>query len=164
MAVPESAPRWRSVFPLPLARPPRVGSTSKRSTTSGTLSSAESNFGLRSLRRRRRRPTTRFSGPRLALLAPAAERCVRSTNSMRASWTMLLAAGPLALWGAWALWVSVPHGQWITAVLGGVALVTAGGLLLLKVWARPLAYLFAAGLVLGWAYAVSQAISRGWPY
>src|SRR3989442_751113 len=77
MAVPESAPRWRSVFPLPLARPPRVGSTSKRSTTSGTLSSAESNFGLRSLRRRGRRPTIRFSGPGLALLAPAAERCVR---------------------------------------------------------------------------------------
>jgi len=34
---------------------------------------------------------------------------------------MLLAAGPLASWRAWALWVSVPHGQWITGVLGGVA-------------------------------------------
>jgi hypothetical protein len=83
---------------------------------------------------------------------------------MRASWTMLLASGPLALWGAWALWVSVPHGHWVAGVLGGVALVTAGGLLLLQAWARPLTYLFAAWLVLGWFYAVGQVISRGWPY
>ena len=34
----------------------------------------------------------------------------------------------------------------------------------MKVWARPLAYLFRAGLVLGWAYAVGQVVSRGWPY
>jgi hypothetical protein len=45
-----------------------------------------------------------------------------------------------------------------------MALVTAGGLLLLKAWARPVAYLFAAWLVLGWFYAVGQVISRGWPY
>ena len=77
---------------------------------------------------------------------------------------MLQASGPLALWGAWALWVSVPHGQWLTGALGGMALVTAGGLLLLKAWARPVAYLFAAWLVLGWFYAVGQVISRGWPY
>ena len=77
---------------------------------------------------------------------------------------MLLAAGPLALWGGWALWVSVPQAHWISCVLGAVALVTAGGLLLLKSWARPLAYLFAAWLVLGWFYAVAQVISRGWPY
>ena len=83
---------------------------------------------------------------------------------MRASWTMLLAAGPLAFWGAWALWVSVPQGQWMTGVLGGVALATAAGLLLLKAWARPLAYLFAAVLMLSWAYSVWQVISRGWPY
>jgi hypothetical protein len=83
---------------------------------------------------------------------------------MRASWTMLLAAGPLALWGAWVLWMSVPHGQWLMGVLGGLALVTAGGLLLLTAWARPLAYLFAAGLVTSWFYAVGQVISHGWPY
>jgi len=70
------SPEMAVRLPLPLVRPPRVGSTSKRSTTSGTLSSVESNFGLRSWRRRRRRPTTRFSGPGLALLAPAAQRCV----------------------------------------------------------------------------------------
>src|SRR3990172_3112157 len=57
MAVPGSALRWRSVFPLPLTPPPRVGSTSKRSTTFGTPSSVGSGFGLRSSRRRRRRPT-----------------------------------------------------------------------------------------------------------
>lgn len=77
---------------------------------------------------------------------------------------MLLAAGPLTLWGGWALWVSMSHGQWIAGVLGGIAVVTAGALLLLKAWARPLAYLFAAWLVLGWFYAVGQVISRGWPY
>jgi len=77
---------------------------------------------------------------------------------------MLLAAGPLALWGAWALWMSVPHGQWLTRVLGGLALVTAGGLVLLTAWARPLAYSFAAGLVISWFYAVGQVIWHGWPY
>ena len=71
---------------------------------------------------------------------------------------MLLAAGPLALWGAWVLWVSIPHRQWLTGVLGGLALVTAGGLLFLKAWARPLAYLFAAGLVVSWFYAVGQVV------
>ncbi len=83
---------------------------------------------------------------------------------MRASWTMLLAAGPLALWGAWSLWASIPSGQWFTGVCGGLAFVTAGGLLVLKTWARPLAYLFAAGLVVSWFYAVGQVVSRGWPY
>lgn len=77
---------------------------------------------------------------------------------------MLLAAGPLALWGAWALWLSLSHGPWINGVLGAGALLTAGGLLLLRVWARPLAYLFAATLVVVWVYAVWQVISSGWPY
>ena len=85
-------------------------------------------------------------------------------SGMRASWPMLRAAGPLALSGAWILWVSVPHGQWLTGVLGGLALVTAGGLLFLRVWARRLAYLFAAGLVVSWFYDVGQVTSRGWPY
>jgi hypothetical protein len=77
---------------------------------------------------------------------------------------MLLPAGPLALWGAWILSVSVPQEQWRTSVLGGVALVTAGGLLLLKAWARPLAYLIAGALVVNWFHGVAQVISRGWPY
>ncbi len=83
---------------------------------------------------------------------------------MRASWTMLLPAGPLALWGAWILSVSVPQGEWRTSLLGGVALVTAGGLLFLKAWARPLAFLIAGALVVNWFYAVAQVISRGWPH
>ena len=83
---------------------------------------------------------------------------------MRASWTMFLAAGPLAFWGAWVVWVSVPPGQWLTGVLGGVALVTAGGLLFLKSWARALMYLIVAALVVNWFQAVAQVISRGWPY
>ncbi len=77
---------------------------------------------------------------------------------------MVLAAGPLALWGAWALWVALPNGHWMTAVLGGGALVTAAGLLLLRVWAKPMAYLFAAGLALAWIYTVWQVALRGWPY
>lgn len=83
---------------------------------------------------------------------------------MPASWTMLLAAGPLAFWGAWVLWVSLPYGQWLVGILGGVALVTAGGLLFLMTWAEPLAYLIAAALVVNWFYAVAQVISGGWPY
>src|SRR2546426_12636370 len=83
---------------------------------------------------------------------------------MRAVWTMLLAAGPLALWGAWVLWVSIPHRQWLTGVLGGLALVTAGGVLFLKALARALGYLFSAGLVGSWFYAGGQVVSRGWPY
>ena len=83
---------------------------------------------------------------------------------MRASWRMLLAARPLALWGAWVLLVSIPHGQWLPGVLGVLALITAGGLLVLRAWAKPLAYLFAAGLVVSWFYAVGQVILRGWPY
>jgi hypothetical protein len=75
-----------------------------------------------------------------------------------------LAAGPLALWGVWAVWVSVHSGQWLLGVCGGLALVTAGGLLVLQTWARPLAYLFAAGLLVSWFYAVGQVVSRGWPY
>jgi hypothetical protein len=85
-------------------------------------------------------------------------------SPLRPSATMLLPAGPLALWGAWALWASIRHGPWTTTFLGGAALLTAGGLLLLKPWARPLAYFFAAGLALGWLYAVGQVIQRGWPY
>jgi hypothetical protein len=77
---------------------------------------------------------------------------------------MTLAAGPLALWGAWALCVSLPGAYWMTAVLGGAALLTAGGLLRLQGWAKFLAYLFAAALALGWIYAVWQVARRGWPY
>ena len=40
----------------------------------------------------------------------------------------------------------------------------AAGLLRLQGWARPLAYLFAAALALGWIYAVWQVARRGWPY
>ncbi len=83
---------------------------------------------------------------------------------MRASSNMLLAAGPLALWGAWAIWMSLTNRHWIIGALGGVALVIAGGLLCLTVWAKYLAYFFAVGLALSWAYAVWQVISRGWPY
>ena len=83
---------------------------------------------------------------------------------MHASWKMTLAAGPLALWGAWALWVSFPRAHWVNAALGGTALLTAAGLLRLQGWARPLAYLFAAALALGWIYAVWQVARRGWPY
>jgi len=77
---------------------------------------------------------------------------------------MLFAAGPLALWGAWVVWVSVPSGQWLTGVLGGVALVTAGGLLFLKSWARALMYLIVAALLINWFHGVGQVISRGWPH
>lgn len=77
---------------------------------------------------------------------------------------MTLAAGPLALWGAWALWASMPRGQWVTAVFGGLAVVTAAGLLFLQRWARPLAYLYALALALGWVYAVRHVARQGWPY
>jgi hypothetical protein len=77
---------------------------------------------------------------------------------------MLLPAGPLALWGAWILSVSVPQGEWRTSLLGGVALVTSGGLLFLKAWARPLAFLIAGALVVNWFYGAAQVILRGWPY
>src|SRR5256885_15498065 len=80
---------------------------------------------------------------------------------MHASWKMTLAAGPLALWGARALWVSFPRAHWVNAALGGTALLTAAGLLRLQGWARPLAYLFAAALALGWIYAVWQVARRG---
>ncbi len=83
---------------------------------------------------------------------------------MRASWTKLFAAGPLALWGVWVVWVAVPAGQWLTGVLGGIALVTAGGLLFLQSWARALMYLIVVALVVNWFHAVAQVISRGWPY
>ncbi len=56
------------------ARPPRAGSTSRRTTTSGTPSGVGSGSRSRSLRQRRRRPTTRYTRPGLALLAPAGER------------------------------------------------------------------------------------------
>src|SRR3970040_2640960 len=79
MAVPGSALRWQSAFPLPLAPPPRVGSTSKRSTTFGTPSSVGSSFGLRSSHRRRRRPN-----PALNTAAPqAARRLARALYTPR---------------------------------------------------------------------------------
>ena len=77
---------------------------------------------------------------------------------------MTLAAGPLALWGAWALWVSLLGAHWMNSAFGGAALLTAGGLLRLQDWAKFLAYLFAAALALGWIYAVWQVARRGWPY
>lgn len=83
---------------------------------------------------------------------------------MRASWIMAVAAGPLALWGAWALWVSLPGAHWITATLGGIALLAAAGLLRLQDWAKFFAYLFAAAVILGWIYAVWRVAQRGWPY
>lgn len=77
---------------------------------------------------------------------------------------MLLAAGPLALWGAWALWVSLPGAHWMTAAFGCAALLTAAGLLRLRRWAKPLAYFFAAALALVWIYTVWQIARHGWPY
>ena len=83
---------------------------------------------------------------------------------MRAQATMLWAVLPLAVWGGWAIWATLQGRHWITAGLGVVAFLTAGGLLLLKVWAKYLAYMFAAGLALSWAYLVWQVAARGWPY
>jgi hypothetical protein len=83
---------------------------------------------------------------------------------MRVSLTMLLPAIPLALWGGWAIWASLHGYHWITAGLGGIALLTAGGLVALKIWAKYLAYLFAAGLALSWVYGVWQVAAHGWPY
>jgi len=77
---------------------------------------------------------------------------------------MILAAGPLALYGAWALWVSVPRAHWVTAAIGGFAVLTAVGLLRLQSWARLPAYLFAGALALGWVYAVWKVARQGWPY
>ena len=77
---------------------------------------------------------------------------------------MFLAAVPLALWGAWALWASLDGRHWALGVLGGAALIAAGGLLLLKVWAKYLTYFIAAGLSLSWTYAVGRMIFYGWPY
>ena len=85
-------------------------------------------------------------------------------TARRASWTMALAGGPLALWGLWVLWISVSSGRWVVAAAGALALVTAAGLMLLQRWAQPLGYLFAAWLVLAWLYAVARVISRGWPF
>ena len=75
---------------------------------------------------------------------------------------MTLAAGPLALWGLWALWVSLPRAHWMTAVFGGAALLTATGLLRLHGWAKPLAYFFAAALALVWIYTAVWQVA--WPY
>ena len=83
---------------------------------------------------------------------------------MRASATMLLAVLPLAAWGGWAVWATLHGWHWTTAAFGIAALLTAGGLLFLKVWAKYLAYVFAAGLALSWLYAVWQVAARGWPY
>jgi hypothetical protein len=60
--------------------------------------------------------------------------------------------------------VSLPRAYWITAAFGGLALLTAAGLLRLQGWAKLLAYLFAAALTLSWIYAVWQVVRRGWPY
>src|SRR5262249_49142494 len=83
---------------------------------------------------------------------------------MRARATMLLAAVPLAAWGGWAIWAASGGWAWASAGLGVVALLTAVGLLLLKVWAKYFAYAFAAGLASSWLYAVWQVTLRGWPY
>src|SRR5690348_16809714 len=83
---------------------------------------------------------------------------------MKASSTMFLAAGPLALYGAWVLSVAIPQTQWRYAVPGLIAIVTAGGLLRLKLWAQAVTYVFAMGLAVEWFYLVGQVISRGWPY
>ena len=83
---------------------------------------------------------------------------------MRATATMLLAVVPLALWGGWAVWATLQGWHWITAGLGIVALLTASGLLLLKVWAKYLAYVYAAGLSVSWVYAVWHVALQGWPY
>ena len=77
---------------------------------------------------------------------------------------MLLAAIPLATWGAWLIWARPQGWSRTTAGLGVAALLRAGGLLLLKVWAKHLAYTFAAGLALSWVYAGWQVAVRGWPY
>jgi hypothetical protein len=77
---------------------------------------------------------------------------------------MILAAGPLALWGVWAMWVSIPLGHWMGALFGGAAVVTAVGLLRMRGWAKPMAYFLATALALTWAYRVWQIALRGWPY
>jgi predicted dienelactone hydrolase len=59
-------------------------------------------------------------------------------------------------------WVSLPRAHWTTAAFGGVALLTAAGLLRHQGWAKPLAYPFAAALALSWIYAVWQVSHRGW--
>jgi hypothetical protein len=83
----------------------------------------------------------------------------------RASWPMLLAAAPLAVWGMWVLWTAVQGRQWAMGLVGVIAVAVAAGLLLLKVWAKYLAYLFATGLALSWIYAVWLSVARGWwPY
>jgi len=77
---------------------------------------------------------------------------------------MLLAAIPLALWGGSAVWATLRGWHWTTAALGIIALLTAGGLLLLKAWAQYLAYVFAAGLSLTWVFGVWRIALQGWPY
>jgi len=71
---------------------------------------------------------------------------------VRASLTMLVAAGPLAAWGAWVLWVSASAGNWTGSLVGGGALIVAAGLLRLLVWAKYLAYAFAVFLSISWMY------------
>jgi hypothetical protein len=83
---------------------------------------------------------------------------------LRASWSMFLVATPLAAWGVWALWAGVEGQQWVTGILGVAAVAAAWGLLVLRPWAKYLAYMFATGLGLSWSYAVWQMIARGWPY
>src|SRR5262245_65876029 len=80
---------------------------------------------------------------------------------MKASSTMFIAAGPLALYGAWVLSVAITQTQWLYAVPSLIAIVTAGGLLLLKRWARAVTYVYAVGLAVEWFYIVGYVISRG---
>ena len=82
---------------------------------------------------------------------------------MRAPPAMLLAVVPLGLWGAWALWFAFETAHWANAILGCVAFIAVAGLLLLKPWAKYLAYAFAAWLSFSWAYAVVHVLGRGWP-
>jgi hypothetical protein len=76
----------------------------------------------------------------------------------------MLLAGTTCVMGGLGHMGLPPAWHWTTTGLGVLALLTAGGLLLLKVWAEYLAYVFAAGLSLSWVYAVWQVSLRGWPY
>lgn len=44
------------------------------------------------------------------------------------------------------------------------AVLTAGGLMFLKPWAKYLAYGFAICLAANWLYVVWQITAQGWPY
>jgi hypothetical protein len=89
---------------------------------------------------------------------------------MRASWQILFAAVPLALWGAWTIWslfVTVRWmdiGFWIEAALGCAALAAFVGVLMLRDWAKYLYYSMAVIFSASWAYWVWQSIGDEWPY